>query len=76
MKYGTKRAIIENSRHVMLVVDHPEIWANAMVNMGISMVDAVLHRCDAAGRGTESYYGQQPSAGTVLNGVKRRSPSF
>ncbi|OJS81229.1 DeoR/GlpR family transcriptional regulator, partial [Escherichia coli] len=38
----TKRAIIENSRHVMLVVDHTKFVRNAMVNMGsISMVDAV-----------------------------------
>ena len=38
----TKRAIIENSRHVMLVVDHTKFSRNAMVNMGsISMVDAV-----------------------------------
>ncbi|WP_072115285.1 DeoR/GlpR family transcriptional regulator, partial [Shigella flexneri] len=38
----TKRAIIENSRHVMLVVDHSKFGRNAMVNMGsISMVDAV-----------------------------------
>ena len=38
----TKRAIIENSRHVMLVVDHTKFGRNAMVNMGsISMVDAV-----------------------------------
>ena len=38
----TKRAIIENSRHVMLVVDHSKYGRNAMVNMGsISMVDAV-----------------------------------
>ncbi|MDI4746125.1 VOC family protein, partial [Salmonella enterica subsp. enterica serovar Kentucky] len=37
----TKRAIIENSRHVMLVVDHSKFGRNAMVNMGsISMVDA------------------------------------
>ncbi|MDI5303912.1 dihydroxy-acid dehydratase, partial [Salmonella enterica subsp. enterica serovar Anatum] len=35
----TKRAIIENSRHVMLVVDHSKFGRNAMVNMGsISMV--------------------------------------
>ncbi len=38
----TKRAIIDNSRHVMLVVDHSKFGRNAMVNMGsISMVDAV-----------------------------------
>ena len=38
----TKRAIIENSRHVMLVVDHSKFGRNAMVNMGsISMVNAV-----------------------------------
>ncbi|WP_297196833.1 DeoR/GlpR family transcriptional regulator [uncultured Pluralibacter sp.] len=38
----TKRAIIENSRHVILVVDHTKFGRNAMVNMGsISMVDAV-----------------------------------
>ncbi len=38
----TKRAIIENSRHVMLVVDHSKFGRNAMVNMGsISIVDAV-----------------------------------
>ncbi|HEY2454326.1 MAG TPA: DeoR/GlpR family transcriptional regulator [Scandinavium sp.] len=38
----TKRAIIENSRHVMLVVDHSKFGRNAMVNMGsISLVDAV-----------------------------------
>lgn len=72
----TKRAIIENSRHVMLVVDHSKFGRNAMVNMGsISMVDAVYTDVMPPA-GTESYYGQQPSAGTVLNGVKRRSPSF
>lgn len=38
----TKRAIIDNSRYVMLVVDHSKFGRNAMVNMGsISMVDAV-----------------------------------
>ena len=38
----TKRAIIENSRHVMLVVDHSKFGRNAMVNMGsINLVDAV-----------------------------------
>ena len=38
----TKRAIIDNSRHVILVVDHSKFGRNAMVNMGsISMVDAV-----------------------------------
>ncbi|AFJ45346.1 DeoR/GlpR family transcriptional regulator [Shimwellia blattae] len=38
----TKRAIIENSRHVMLVVDNSKFGRNAMVNMGsIGMVDAV-----------------------------------
>ncbi len=38
----TKRAIIENSRHTMLVVDHSKYGRNAMVNMGsISMVSAV-----------------------------------
>jgi len=38
----TKRAIIENSRHVMLVVDHSKFGRNAMVNMGsINMVNAV-----------------------------------
>ena len=38
----TKRAIIENSRHVMLVVDHSKFGRNAMVNLGsISLVDAV-----------------------------------
>ena len=38
----TKRAIIDKSRHVMLVVDHSKFGRNAMVNMGsISMVDAV-----------------------------------
>lgn len=38
----TKRAIIENSRHVMLVVDHSKFGRNAMVNMGsIGLVDAV-----------------------------------
>ena len=38
----TKRAIIENSRHVMLVVDHSKFGRNAMVNMGsISMVNAI-----------------------------------
>ncbi|VCV29885.1 Glycerol-3-phosphate regulon repressor [Klebsiella pneumoniae] len=41
----TKRAI-ENSRHVMLVVDHTKFGRNAMVNMGsISMVDAVPTCC-------------------------------
>ncbi|MGG5840379.1 DeoR/GlpR family transcriptional regulator, partial [Huaxiibacter chinensis] len=34
--------IIDNSRHVMLVVDHSKFGRNAMVNMGsISMVNAV-----------------------------------
>lgn len=38
----TKRAIIENSRHVMLVVDHSKFGRNAMVNLGsISLVDSV-----------------------------------
>lgn len=38
----TKRAIIENSRHVILVTDHSKFGRNAMVNMGsISLVDAV-----------------------------------
>jgi DeoR family glycerol-3-phosphate regulon repressor len=38
----TKRAIIDNSRHVMLVVDHSKFGRNAMVNLGsISLVDAV-----------------------------------
>lgn len=47
----TKRAIIENSRHVMLVVDHSKFGRNAMVNMGsISMVDAVYRYPAAAGR--------------------------
>ncbi len=46
----TKRAIIENSRHVMLVVDHTKFGRNAMVNMGsISMVDAVYTDVLAAG---------------------------
>ena len=41
-EFRTKRSIIENSRHVMLVVDHSKFGRNAMVNMGsISMVDAV-----------------------------------
>ena len=31
----TKRAIIENSRHVMLVVDHSKFGRNAMVKMCI-----------------------------------------
>lgn len=30
----TKRAIIENSRHVMLVTDHSKFGRNAMVNLG------------------------------------------
>lgn len=39
----TKRAIIENSRHVMLVVDHSKFGRNAMVNMGsIALVDTVF----------------------------------
>ena len=39
----TKRAIIDNSRHVILVVDHSKFGRNAMVNMGsISLVDAVF----------------------------------
>lgn len=38
----TKRAIIENSRYAMLVVDHSKFGRNAMVNMGsIGLVDAV-----------------------------------
>ncbi|BDH44250.1 DeoR/GlpR family transcriptional regulator [Salmonella enterica subsp. enterica serovar Choleraesuis] len=38
----TKRAIIDNSRHVMLVVDHSKFGRNAMVNLGsISLVDTV-----------------------------------
>jgi len=38
----TKRAIIENSRCVMLVVDHSKFGRNAMVNLGsISLVDQV-----------------------------------
>ena len=38
----TKRAIIENSRCVMLVVDHSKFGRNAMVNLGsIALVDAV-----------------------------------
>lgn len=38
----SKRAIIENSRHVILVADHSKFGRNAMVNMGsISMVDAL-----------------------------------
>lgn len=38
----TKRAIIENSRNVMLVVDHSKFGRNAMVNLGsISLVDAI-----------------------------------
>ena len=38
----TKRAIIENSRHVLLVVDNSKFGRNAMVNLGsISLVDAV-----------------------------------
>lgn len=38
----TKRAIIENSRHVMLVVDHSKFGRNAMVNMGpVTMVDTI-----------------------------------
>ncbi len=43
-------AIIENSRHVMLVVDHSKFGRNAMVSIGsISMVNTVLYRCDATG---------------------------
>ena len=39
----TKRAIIENSRYVMLVADHSKFGRNAMVNMGsITLVDAVF----------------------------------
>jgi DeoR family glycerol-3-phosphate regulon repressor len=38
----TKRAIIDNSRHVMLVVDHTKFGRNAMVNLGsIGLVDAL-----------------------------------
>lgn len=38
----TKRAIIENSRHVILVADRSKFGRNAMVNMGsISLIDAV-----------------------------------
>jgi len=38
----TKRAIIENSRNVMLVVDNSKFGRNAMVNLGsISLVDVV-----------------------------------
>lgn len=38
----TKRAIIENSRNVILVVDNSKFGRNAMVNLGsISLVDAV-----------------------------------
>jgi DeoR family glycerol-3-phosphate regulon repressor len=38
----TKRAIIENSRSVLLVVDHSKFGRNAMVNLGsISLVDTV-----------------------------------
>ena len=38
----TKRAIIENSRNVILVVDHSKFGRNAMVNLGsISLVDAI-----------------------------------
>ena len=38
----TKRAIIENSRCVMLVVDHSKFGRNAMVNLGsIALMDAV-----------------------------------
>ncbi|MBK4716619.1 MULTISPECIES: DeoR/GlpR family transcriptional regulator [Tenebrionibacter/Tenebrionicola group] len=38
----TKRAIIENSRYVMLVADRSKFGRNAMVNMGsITLVDAV-----------------------------------
>jgi DeoR family glycerol-3-phosphate regulon repressor len=38
----TKKAIIENSRCVMLVVDHSKFGRNAMVNLGsISLVDQV-----------------------------------
>lgn len=38
----TKRAIIENSRHVFLVVDNSKFGRNAMVNMGsISLVDTI-----------------------------------
>lgn len=38
----TKRAIIENSRNVLLVVDHSKFGRNAMVNLGsINLVDVV-----------------------------------
>jgi len=38
----TKRAIIENSRNVMLVVDNSKFGRNAMVNLGsISLVDVI-----------------------------------
>lgn len=38
----TKRAIIENSRNVILVVDHSKFGRNAMVNLGsINLVNAI-----------------------------------
>ncbi|MDR3430536.1 MAG: DeoR/GlpR family transcriptional regulator [Rouxiella aceris] len=38
-----KRAIIENSRNVMLVVDHSKFGRNAMVNLGnMSLIDAMF----------------------------------
>ena len=40
MKVRTKRAIIENSRCVMLVTDHSKFGRNAMVNLGnMNLID-------------------------------------
>ncbi len=63
----TKRAIIENSRHVMLVVDHSKFGRNAMVNMGsISMVDAVYTDAPAASKRDAGADGPPYSTGAVL----------
>ncbi|SQB36930.1 DNA-binding transcriptional repressor GlpR [Citrobacter koseri] len=63
----TKRAIIENSRHVMLVVDHSKFGRNAMVNMGsISLVGCRLYRYDAASRGIAGAYRPPYSVRVVL----------
>nr|AAA23891.1 glycerol-3-phosphate regulon repressor [Escherichia coli]CAA30399.1 unnamed protein product [Escherichia coli K-12] len=63
----TKRAIIENSRHVMLVVDHSKFGRNAMVNMGsISMVDAVYTDAAAASKRDAGADGPPYSTGAVL----------
>ena len=63
----TKRAIIENSRHVMLVVDHSKFGRNAMVNMGsISMVDAVYTDAPPPVKRNAGADGPSYSTGAVL----------